>query len=163
MPTTQSPYLVPADAGEPARCYADELLVKVAAEGLEIAEGVLLAGSEPPLHRHTGADQHLYVLDGSLRVRIGDDEVIVDAGALVTLPRGVAHAHTVTSGTARVLILTHGHSSGIAAFAAAGTEAFGPDGMPSVPTPAGDDRLALALAPRGVEIVGPHPLRAGQA
>jgi quercetin dioxygenase-like cupin family protein len=45
-------------------------------------------------HFHTREDEQFYVLDGQLRVWIGDDEP-VDAGPgdLVHLPRGVVHSY----------------------------------------------------------------------
>jgi mannose-6-phosphate isomerase-like protein (cupin superfamily) len=51
-------------------------------------------GPEPlyqaPLHRHDD-DEAWYVLEGVLRVRVGDDEVEVPAGGAVIVPGGTAH------------------------------------------------------------------------
>ena len=53
-------------------------------------------GDEPPrtiapLHVHFEDDEAWYVLDGTLRFRLGDDEIEAGAGTAVFAPRGVAH------------------------------------------------------------------------
>ena len=46
-----------------------------------------------PLHRHFQDDEAWYVLEGTLRVRIGDDEVEARAGSAVLVPRGTPHTY----------------------------------------------------------------------
>jgi mannose-6-phosphate isomerase-like protein (cupin superfamily) len=46
---------------------------------------------QAPLHVHHDDDEAWYVLDGRLRVRVGDDEHDVPAGAAVMAPRGLPH------------------------------------------------------------------------
>lgn len=46
---------------------------------------------QAPLHVHHDDDEAWYVLDGLLRVRIGDDEHDVPAGAAVIGPSGLPH------------------------------------------------------------------------
>ncbi|MDP4501504.1 cupin domain-containing protein [Nonomuraea turcica] len=52
-------------------------------------------GSTPgyiaPPHRHLRDDEIWYVLEGTLRFRLGDDEVEAEAGAAVVGPAGVPH------------------------------------------------------------------------
>jgi len=59
-----------------------------------VAEGTS-QGEQPqyqvPLHLHHDDDEAWYVLAGRLRVRIGDDEYDVPAGAAVIGPHGVPH------------------------------------------------------------------------
>jgi quercetin dioxygenase-like cupin family protein len=45
----------------------------------------------PPLHFHARQDEWLYVLDGSFRVRIGDEVAPAPAGTFVFIPREVLH------------------------------------------------------------------------
>jgi mannose-6-phosphate isomerase-like protein (cupin superfamily) len=45
---------------------------------------------QAPLHRH-GDDEAWYVLEGTLAVRIGDEEVEVPAGGAAIVPGGTAH------------------------------------------------------------------------
>lgn len=53
-------------------------------------------GPEPlyqaPLHKHDD-DEAWYVLDGVLRIRVGDDEVEVAAGGAAIVPGGTAHTY----------------------------------------------------------------------
>ena len=46
-----------------------------------------------PLHVHHAEDEAWYVLEGTLHVRVADDEVIVRAGSSVLVPRGTPHTY----------------------------------------------------------------------
>ena len=46
-----------------------------------------------PPHLHRRDDEAWYVLEGSLRVRVGRNEVEVRAGSSVFVPRGTAHTY----------------------------------------------------------------------
>jgi mannose-6-phosphate isomerase-like protein (cupin superfamily) len=46
-----------------------------------------------PLHIHHDDDEAWYVLEGSLCVRLGDEEVIANAGSAVLVPRGIKHTY----------------------------------------------------------------------
>ena len=46
-----------------------------------------------PLHRHHKDDEAWYVLDGTLRVRAGDDEIEANAGAGILVSRGTPHTY----------------------------------------------------------------------
>jgi len=46
-----------------------------------------------PLHVHFNDDEAWYVLEGTLRVRRGDEEVEANAGAAVFVPRGIPHTY----------------------------------------------------------------------
>jgi mannose-6-phosphate isomerase-like protein (cupin superfamily) len=46
-----------------------------------------------PLHLHHHDDEAWYVLEGSLRLRVGEDEVEVRAGSAVFAPRGTPHTY----------------------------------------------------------------------
>lgn len=46
---------------------------------------------QAPLHIHHHDDEAWYVLDGRLRVRVGDDEYDVPAGSAIIAPRGRPH------------------------------------------------------------------------
>jgi mannose-6-phosphate isomerase-like protein (cupin superfamily) len=55
-------------------------------------------GDEPPryiapLHIHHDDDEAWYVLDGLLRVRVGESDVDVPAGGAVLVPRGTPHTY----------------------------------------------------------------------
>ena len=46
----------------------------------------------PPLHVHHRQDETIHVLSGRFKVRIGDEEHILDPGGLAYLPAGLPHA-----------------------------------------------------------------------
>ncbi len=46
-----------------------------------------------PPHVHRSDDEAWYVLEGTLRVQVGKDEVEVSAGSGVFVPRGTAHTY----------------------------------------------------------------------
>jgi len=46
-----------------------------------------------PPHIHYSDDEAWYVLEGVLRVRVGDEEVEAKAGAGVFVPRGIIHTY----------------------------------------------------------------------
>ena len=83
------------------------MLARPLAEGVLGAEGasIVLAewrdpggAAEPPryiapLHVHERDDEAWYVLEGTLRFRLGDEEVEAPAGAAVIAPRGTVHTY----------------------------------------------------------------------
>lgn len=44
-----------------------------------------------PLHRHLDEDEAWYVLEGALGFRVGDGEVVAEAGGAVFVPGGTPH------------------------------------------------------------------------
>ena len=46
-----------------------------------------------PLHLHHSDDEAWYVLEGVLRIRMGNDEVEAHAGSAVMVPRGTPHTY----------------------------------------------------------------------
>ena len=63
-------------------------------------------GEGPPLHVHANEDELLYVLEGALRIRLGDTLHAAPAGALTFVPRGVSHTwQSIGPGPARLLVV----------------------------------------------------------
>jgi quercetin dioxygenase-like cupin family protein len=109
-------------------------------------------GFSPPLHVHRHEDTALVVHDGRLRVRLGDEERLVDAGGFAFLPRDVPHTFVVTSEHAHFYeIVTPGGMEHyhIDASDPAPAAVLPPPGAPDIA------RLASALVPYGAEILGP--------
>ncbi len=72
---------------------------------LGLVDGSFYQGFGPPLHVHTREDEALYVLEGQIRFRQGDDEFLAGPGTWVWGPRGVPHAFKVESERARALVI----------------------------------------------------------
>ena len=57
---------------------------------LTAIDTVAAPGEGPPLHVH-GEDELIYTLEGTFRVRLGDDVVTAPAGSFVFIPGGIPH------------------------------------------------------------------------
>ncbi len=70
--------------------------------GLTVIEGVSAPGEGPPLHLHREQDEFIYTLDGTFRVRLGDDLIEAPPGSFVFIPRNTPHTwQNVGDGRAR--------------------------------------------------------------
>ena len=81
------------------------------AGGLTAIEGVSAPGEGPPLHVHGEQDEFIYTLDGTFRVRLGDDVVedlrigsASDVLVLVVLNPGSSLADTTANLAAPLLV-----------------------------------------------------------
>jgi mannose-6-phosphate isomerase-like protein (cupin superfamily) len=139
--------------------YGGLMEIKTRAEDTAGALGVLegrfpYKGYGPALHVHSGEDEAIYVLEGQIRFRVGDDEFVAGPGTWVWQPRGVPQAFSVESDSARALII----------FTPGGLERMFQDGgVPAAesaeppPQPQPDPETMAALATRfGFEFVGPQ-------
>jgi quercetin dioxygenase-like cupin family protein len=112
--------LVPPNGGERIQNpLGGEIVFKArgaqTGEALTVFEAVNGPGQGPPLHVHSLLDEVIYVIDGTIRVRLEDRVDDAAAGTYVFVPRGTPHTWAVTrDGTARLLIVV----------APAGLEAF---------------------------------------
>jgi mannose-6-phosphate isomerase-like protein (cupin superfamily) len=70
-----------------------------------MSEGTIPAGtSGPPPHAHRQTTDTYYVLEGTLRVTIGDRELDAPVGSYILVPPGVVHTFANTSAEpARIL------------------------------------------------------------
>ena len=67
-------------------------------------EGVSAPGEGPPLHVHREQDEFIYTLDGTFRVRLGDNLIEALPGSFVFIPRTTPHTwQNVGDGRARFL------------------------------------------------------------
>jgi quercetin dioxygenase-like cupin family protein len=110
-------------------------------------------GTALPLHVHAREDEQVVVLDGEIVVRVGDVTHRLPTGGTLALPRGVPHAHRVTSAQARMLtVATPGGFERL--FLDLGVPAPPGAAPPPMPDP---EALAAAVRRLGVERVGPPP------
>jgi quercetin dioxygenase-like cupin family protein len=70
-----------------------------------LMEAVIRKGDEPPPHVHHREDESFFVLEGALRVRVGDDWLSGTSGSFVFCPRDVPHLLTLETEEVRVLTL----------------------------------------------------------
>ena len=120
---------------------------------LGVWESVESRGDRLPLHIHHREDEQVVVLDGEITFWIGDRIHHLRSGDTVALPRGVPHAHRVTSDKARILtIATPG------GFERLFTD-LGVPALPGTTPPARPDGATLraAVGALGIQIVGPPP------
>ena len=121
-----------------------------------LADHLASRGNASPVHVHDRDDETFFVLDGELRVFVGEDEHTARPGTVAVLARRLRHAYVVTSATARFLTLHN--PAGFEQFAAeAGQPA---QALTLPPPPAGPPdfaALAQAAARRGITILGPPP------
>jgi len=61
-------------------------------------------GCEPPPHIHRNEDELFYVLEGTLKVLRGDQEITLVQGESAFLPRNVIHTFKIISNDARFLV-----------------------------------------------------------
>jgi quercetin dioxygenase-like cupin family protein len=63
------------------------------ADRCAVVENTIPAGyAGPPLHFHERTDELVYLVDGELTFRLGDDVFVAEPGAVVHLPRGCVHS-----------------------------------------------------------------------
>jgi quercetin dioxygenase-like cupin family protein len=137
------------DEGEPVdNPLGADLVFKARGEQTEgtlfAFETVVAPGEGPPLHTHANEGESIYVLDGEVRFKLGDQIQVAPPGSFVFIPRGTPHAwQNVGDGPARILI--HFTPSGMERFfeGFAALEAPGPDAFETVG------------AEVGMEVVGP--------
>ncbi|POX58398.1 cupin domain-containing protein [Streptomyces sp. Ru62] len=153
-----SPVLTDPDTQQAVRFLGG--LVRMRARAADTAGAYALLehtgerGYMSPLHLHESDEETFLILDGTLRVEVGNEVRSVGAGGLALLPRGLAHGFVVTSPTARFLTL-HTPGGGFDAFVADVGVPF--DG--TVPPEAGPgpdpEELTRLAAAHGIQIVGP--------
>lgn len=111
MTTTEHTAALIRDAGEGTALWTMGQLMTIKARSAET--GGELAAMEiampqtaaPPLHIHRREAEIMYVLEGEVTFRCGDEVRTVGPGGFVYLPKGVAHAFRPGPAGARVLAL----------------------------------------------------------
>ncbi|WP_202442480.1 MULTISPECIES: cupin domain-containing protein [unclassified Streptomyces] len=74
---------------------------------LAIAESVLAPHTQgPPQHRHARHDEGFYVLSGTVRFTVGDEDYDAGAGTLVMLPPGTPHTFANPTDQPAVMLST---------------------------------------------------------
>jgi quercetin dioxygenase-like cupin family protein len=94
-------FLVPAGTGQPTRVPVPSTWFKAGGEDTDGAFTFLeyVLTYEIPPHTHLREHESVYVLEGSVAVRVGDDVFDAGVGDFVFAPRGLPHAISATSDT----------------------------------------------------------------
>jgi mannose-6-phosphate isomerase-like protein (cupin superfamily) len=125
-------------------------------DGISVVDHWMPCGEAPPLHIHHNEDEVFHILEGTMRFRVAERELVAHAGETVLAPKGIPHAFRVESTNgARCLTITTGPDfETMLKSAARPAERAGlPDAV--APTPEMIDRLVKICADNHVEIVGP--------
>lgn len=119
---------------------------------LGLVEARFPAGFGPPLHTHHHEDEALYVLDGQLRCRLGEEEFTARAGELFFGPRELPHTFKAGPDGARalVLVLPAGMEQ---MFQEGGVPAHDPTTPPTLDYDM--ERVTALAAKYGFDIIGP--------
>lgn len=72
----------------------------VAGELIKVGVVTYQEGEGPPPHFHPNEEQFMFVLEGKMRMALGDEEQIIEPGALVHIPRNVRHGVCAVGGPA---------------------------------------------------------------
>jgi quercetin dioxygenase-like cupin family protein len=128
-------------------------------DGVSVIESRAAEGDSPPLHVHGTECEHFHVLEGRLRLQVGQDALELEAGEAAVAPRGIPHTYRVESGVARWLVTTA--KGDFERFVRELARPAERDGLPpqEAPTPEQVERLGAVAAGHGIELVGP-PLEA---
>jgi uncharacterized cupin superfamily protein len=85
-----------------------------------IANEVLAPGRQAnPLHYHLLEEEHVFILEGSLTLRLGDQSYVMSAGHYVCFPAGQKVGHSLfnhTTQPCRYLIIGNSHPHDVAVF-----------------------------------------------
>ncbi|MFI1658307.1 cupin domain-containing protein [Streptomyces sp. NPDC020472] len=74
---------------------------------LAIAESVLAPHTQgPPQHRHARHDEGFYVLSGTVRFTVGEEDYDATTGTLVMVPPGTPHTFANPTGQPAVMLST---------------------------------------------------------
>jgi mannose-6-phosphate isomerase-like protein (cupin superfamily) len=95
MQATKMPLVITGDEGEATWFGGVGAIFKLSAEHTRGAFSLIVQPVEPGRlvypHVHWGEDEFSYVLEGTLGARIGDEEILAEAGSIILKPKGVPH------------------------------------------------------------------------
>ena len=111
-------------------------------------------GHAPPLHLHRREDEWFYLLEGELLFWVDGRKIAAGPESFVFAPRNIPHTFTVTSPTARFILVAQpaGFDRFVRSLAVPATARTLPPATLEQPKP---DRMMAAAAQHGIEILGP--------
>jgi quercetin dioxygenase-like cupin family protein len=153
-----APIALGPNEGESLWFLSSHVSIKASAQTtagrVAVIEHLSPRGSGSPLHVHHREDEWFYVIDGELTFWVGGRVINAPAGSFVYGPRDIPHTFTVSSETARYLLVTE--PGDFAGFMRAQSE---PASDVIIPPPATEPPDVAAMtqvaAGYGIEILGP--------
>lgn len=118
-----------------------------------LSETLAAHGNMPPLHVHRRNDETFYVLEGDVRLFVGNCEVSLVAGQAAFAPRGVPHTYRVESDRARWLVINS--PAGFEGFVRATSDPAPRPELPPSDRQTDPAAFAAAAAEQGIDILGP--------
>jgi quercetin dioxygenase-like cupin family protein len=114
---------------------------------MTVFETVVAPSEGPPLHTHANEEETLYVLEGEVRFKLGDEVHIGGPGSFAFVPRGEPHTWQAV-GDVPVRMLIHFSPSGMERFFEefAESDTAGPDAFASIGSGAGMAVVGPTLA-----------------
>lgn len=107
--TPLQPVATHSGAGEARWWFGSLAEIKLTGEqtggALSIVEITEAPGAEAPLHVHVRDDETFWILDGDVRLEVGDTTTELRAGDVAFGPRGVPHRYTVGDAGCRMLFI----------------------------------------------------------
>jgi quercetin dioxygenase-like cupin family protein len=159
---TDAPQIAPialtADQGEALWFFGILATIKASsqttARRVAVIEHLAPRGTGSPLYVHHREDEWFYVLDGELTFWVGGQIINATAGSFVYGPRDIPHTFTVSSDTARFLLVTEpaGFENFMRTLAQPAAERVIP---PPATEPPDVEAMTLLAAEYGIEILGP--------
>jgi quercetin dioxygenase-like cupin family protein len=124
------------------------------ADGISLIEHYMARDFAVPLHVHSDEGENFYMLEGEVRIQIGDETRTMRTGEAVSIAAGMAHSFRVVSDEARFLTVTKGRFEDMVRSLGrpATTAGLPPQGEPTEEQIAA---LVLACGAHGIEFVGP--------
>ena len=160
--STDTPQIAPiamtADEGEALWFLGILATIKASSETtagrVAIIEHLAPRGSGSPLHVHHREDEWFYVIQGELTFWVGGEVIVAPAGSFVYGPQEIPHTFTVSSDTARFLLVAEpaGFENFMRTLSEPATELVIPAPATEPPDVEAMTRLA---AEYGIEILGP--------
>jgi quercetin dioxygenase-like cupin family protein len=126
------------------------------ADGVSVMEHRIPYGDSPPMHLHQNEDEIFHILEGELRLQVGQQQQRVQAGAILLAPKGVPHTYRVESPQGARLLTITAHSD-FEKFVLAMSRPAERRALPPAAPPSPEAVKALSATARsfGIEFVGP--------
>lgn len=124
------------------------------ADGISLIEHQMARDFAVPLHVHDGEGENFYMLEGEVRIKIGNETRTMRTGEAVSVGAGTAHSFRVISKEARFLTVTTGQFEDmVRSLSRPATTA----GLPPQDAPTEEQITALVqtCGAHGIEVVGP--------